>query len=106
MSADERLSVVLEEGQDVYDIGYVDKLVEENDFLEAENKKLTEGKISELLIDDRYGVYEIEYVKRLRGALKFYANSEWADGYPGGVFCDKEHTCLDFGETARKALEK
>ena len=27
------------------------------------------GKISELMVDDRYGVYEIEYVKRLRGLL-------------------------------------
>jgi len=43
---------------------------EENEILAAENKRLSEDKIQELLIDDRYGVYEIEYVERLRELLK------------------------------------
>ena len=43
--------------------GYCSIRCEELHELEIENK------ISELLIDDRYGVYEIEYVKQLRGLL-------------------------------------
>ena len=43
---------------------------------------------------------------RLREALEFYAYNEWADGYPGGVFVDDEHTILDFGETAMEALRE
>lgn len=43
-------------------------------------------------------------VADLTRALEFYANSEWADGYPGGVYVDAEHTTLDFGDTARAAL--
>ena len=43
---------------------------------------------------------------RLREALEFYAYNEWADGYPGGVFVDDEHTILDFGETAMEALQE
>lgn len=37
-------------------------------------------------------------------ALEFYANGNWADGYPGGIRC--EDSVLDFGDTACEVLEK
>lgn len=49
-------------------------------------------------------------IERLRAAnaelveaLRFYASGEWSDGYPGGVKIDDN--TLDFGDTARAALE-
>ena len=70
-----------------FDLSYIDEL-------ETEIKKLTEGKISELLIDDRYGVYEIEYVERLLGLLKKAKNY-----LPQPV-------CVDLANKIEKELEK
>lgn len=49
-----------------------------------------------------------EECERLRDALKFYANGDWCDGYPGGVRVEGEGwtVALDFGDTARAALER
>ena len=45
--------------------------------------------------------------ERLREALRFYATGDWNDNYPGGVrFKCGEDTCLDFGNTARAALDR
>jgi hypothetical protein len=38
-------------------------------------------------------------IERLRAALRFYAEGEWSDGYPGGVKIDDN--TLDFGEITR-----
>lgn len=42
-------------------------------------------------------------IEQLEAALRFYAEGNWSDGYPGGVKVDDN--TLDFGETARAALE-
>ena len=45
-------------------------------------------------------------VERLRGALGFYAHSEWNDHYPGGIaYSEKGKVVLDTGQIARAALE-
>ena len=41
--------------------------------------------------------------EKLLAALRFYAEGEWSDGYPGGVKIDDN--TLDFGDIARAALE-
>jgi len=48
-----------------------------------------------------------EECERLRDALKFYADGDWCDGYPGGVRIQQDNdTYLDFGDEARAALER
>ena len=44
-------------------------------------------------------------IERLRAALEFYANGEWADGYPGGVYVESGTAIIDTGEKARAALK-
>lgn len=44
------------------------------------------------------------HIQKLLEALKFYANGNWADGYPGGIRC--ENNILDFGDTAQTALQE
>jgi len=42
--------------------------------------------------------------ERLKEALKFYAEGNWNDNYPGGVDCGD--SIIDMGHRARQALKE
>jgi len=72
------------------------RLKEDYEKLIQENKKLSAGKIEELLIDDRWGLYEIEYIERLREALQEIFNE----------FLGEDGAFFVMREKIKKALEK
>ncbi len=44
----------------------------------------------------------LDQLDEARKALKFYAEGEWADGYPGGVYLeDGSNAIIDTGHKAR-----
>jgi len=43
---------------------------------------------------------------RLREALEFYADGDWNERYPCGVWYDHDEAIIDFGQVARAALRK
>jgi len=43
-------------------------------------------------------------IDRLREALRFYADGEWNERYPCGVWYDHDEAIIDFGQVARNAL--
>ncbi len=48
-----------------------------------------------------------ELMREALKALRFYAEGEWSDGYPGGIKIRQGNDiALDFGETARDAIPK
>jgi hypothetical protein len=44
--------------------------------------------------------------ERMREALRFYAEGDWNDNYPGGVVVPNTCCTIDTGSVAKKALQK